>query len=591
MSDKPLPDSTLTKLMRSSAEDEVLHRALRLPARYPKQIALADANGREIETKYMFVSSDPIGEGGTALVFQVRDTQLNAVRALKVLLVDLRSSPAAEERWRRERELLLAMEKVDAPCVPTIYDVGHADGLPVIVMQFVDGVTLSHKLAELSRNSGGLRKDSNYLDKYVRFVVAVMRPLASSLAHIENHFMGTANQGFAHGDLKPSNIVIDERDTGSVTDARLEIEHVWLLDFGEASVRNANEARGITPDYSSPEQLADWASHRSPQVTPATDQYQLGIVLQELLRPVESQGGLWHWRPRHLCAGWRIRHLAQIATRLTARRPPERFTNFKSVSRALERTESLPRRRVGGFAAIIGFVALLAALFAIPLHGSGDRNESRPADMQLAVTAIENEWKRWQQPELATSSREQLEKQLPVQFEQWRSAFGKATADKIVTDLRRRLTHISGGQYELRILSAVPDKYFKRSVAPTDIVIVKLEVENLGFASLHGRISREQRVIFDPDKITFTWQPGIGLGLYIYIRAPKDPQSKDIPAPLGPLELPPQPIDWGLGNNSAGRGIMAIPVNTKCTQFKDDSFSGQFNEKNIDWRLEIRRVQ
>jgi len=243
MSDKPRPDSTLTKLMRSSAEDEVLHRALRLPARYPGKIALTDANGCEIETKYKFISSDPIGEGGTALVFQVRDMQLNVVRALKVLLVDFKSSPAAEERWRRERELLLALEKVDAPCVPTIFDVGLADGLPVIVMQFVDGVTLSNKLAELNQRSGVLSQNSIYLEKYLRFVVSVIRPLASSLAHIENHFAGTGNQGFAHGDLKPSNIVIDERSSDSGNETSLEIGHVWLLDFGEASVRDASEAK------------------------------------------------------------------------------------------------------------------------------------------------------------------------------------------------------------------------------------------------------------------------------------------------------------------------------------------------------------
>ncbi len=274
MSDSGRADSTMTKLMRSSAEDAILHRALTLPIHFPKNIILVDGEGRPIETKYVFESLQPIGEGGTAIVYRVRDTQLGVLRALKVLLVDLRSNPAAEQRWRRERELLLALEKVDAPCVPTIYDVGIAEGLPVIVMQFIDGVTLAKKLTQLNQ-PGATPFTCDNISKYLRFITGIVNPLASSLAHIEKHFAGTEHQGFAHGDIKPSNIIIEPTATDGAAAFSWDAGRVWLLDFGEASVRETAEVRGLTPAYSSPEQLADWASQRSPQITSATDQYQL----------------------------------------------------------------------------------------------------------------------------------------------------------------------------------------------------------------------------------------------------------------------------------------------------------------------------
>jgi len=620
MSDTARPDSTMTKLMRSSAEDAILHRALTLPTRFPGKIILADSDGRSIETKYVFDSAHPIGEGGTAVVYRVRDTQLNVVRALKVLLLDLRSDLAAETRWRRERELLLALEKVDAPCVPTIYDVGIADGLPVIVMQYVDGITLSNKLLQLNQ-PGSAAFTGNNVDNYLRFITGVVSPLASSLAHIEKHFAGTEHQGFAHGDIKPSNIIIEPKATESASALSLDAGRVWLLDFGEASVRDVGDARGLTPAYSSPEQLTDWASQRSPQVTAATDQYQLGVVLQELLRPIESYGNRRHWRLKSISVTWQIRRLSKIAKTMTGRRPADRFVDFHAVSKAFQQVESLPRRRVIASAVLVGTIAMILFLSLLSMRGPVESRDARPMNPQFVATSVENEWNRWQEPQFWGATQPQLDAQLASQVEQWRSSYGKDTADAVTQELRRRLSLLSGGHYVFRILSAIPDDQFNQMSQQfpdqsPDAVTVTLSVNEIDVAKLHGKIVPLQPIMFDATQATFLWKPGQTVQLSIRTetksdrqkreRRDKDRQAHDeavkryeAAQATGERVLPPPPfIDFpdvafsvGIGGNHTNGGVMAIPAETKCLQVEDHSLLGKFDDYSLNWDIEITPIQ
>jgi serine/threonine protein kinase len=638
MSGKTHPDSTMTKLMRSSVEDEILHRALRLPTSYPTQIAFAGSDGHYIETKYSFESPRPIGEGGTAVVYQVRDTQLNVTRALKVLLVDLRSDSVAEQRWRRERELLLALEKVDAPSVPTIYDVGIVDGLPVIVMQFVDGVTLAKKLAQLN-HPDLLPSTPGNIDKYLLFVTGIINPLAASLAHIEKHFAGIEHQGFAHGDIKPSNIIV-EMATKNAASATWDVGRVWLLDFGEASVRDASEARGLTPAYASPEQLTDWASQRSPRITPATDQYQLGIIIQELLRPVEPSAKRCHWSPKAISCAWKIRYLLRVAKMMTARVPADRFTDFKHVSRALERTESLPHRRIGASFALAAMAALLP-LSLLSLRAPSDSRDARPINSQLVMTSVENEWKRWQESQLWGASEQQLEGQLTAQVEQWRAAYGKATADAVNQELRRRLSLLKGGQYVFRIVTAIPDNEFNHlsqqfpGQSP-DALIMTLAINGKNIASFHGTVMPGQPVAFDSDQAAFSWEPGQRVELVIKTETKSERQRREDrdkarkvhdeavkrydaaraqydkdyaiyqaakangervfpphPPGMAPLFFQASVLSFavGIGGNHTDGGVMAIPSETKCVQVESRLFVGKFDDHSINWHIEVSSTQ
>ena len=491
MSDEPRRSSTMTRLLRSSAEDALLHRALALPERYRDRIAFANPGDPPAATKYAFVSPQPIGEGGTAVVYRVRDTQLNVDRALKVLLVDLTPETEAEKRWRRERELLIALEKVDAPCVPTICDVGMVDGLPVIVMQFVEGITLASKLHELGPQHICRAND---VEKYLRFVMSLIIALAKSFDHIEKEFSGTPYHGFAHGDIKPSNIVVEPK--GENADAfSWEIGRVWLLDFGEASIQSLGEPRGLTPAYSSPEQLAAWAEQRSPRITAATDQYQLGVVLQELLRPIEFHRNRWHRSLKLTLSSWQIQHLSRVAGKMTARRPTDRFADFRSTLGALQRTESLPRRRgMLSAAALAAACVVLVLILSLAHRAPADSRDSRPLDSGLVETSVENEWKRWQSLDLRRATRQQLDRQLAVQLEEWRSAYGKATADAVVEELRRRSALLSGGQYSLQVIGAVPDDGFNQRAErfpdqSPDTVLVMLSVDELEVGKLRRKSS------------------------------------------------------------------------------------------------------
>ncbi len=330
------PDSTMTKLMRSSAEDAILHRALTLPTQFPGKIVLVDNDGRSTETKYVFESSDPVGEGGTAIVYRVRDVRLNVIRALKVLLVDLGSDPAAAQRWQREQQLMVALERVNAPCIPTIHDVGVIDGLPAIVMQFVEGVTLAERMPQLSAitNVEPTRRD---VKRRLDSILDHISPLIRSLAHVEKHFAGTEYEAFAHGDIKPSNIIV-EPALADETKARKKVHRVWLLDFGEASFRPTDGSRGLTPAYASPEQLADWAAKQVPRISKATDQYQLGLIFRELMNPVRA--ATTFTQPRAM------RDLLRIAEKMTARQPEDRFPTFGSIRKAIRKAQARWQPRV-----------------------------------------------------------------------------------------------------------------------------------------------------------------------------------------------------------------------------------------------------
>ena len=76
----------MTNLMRGSAEDDILHRALRLPSTFPAHLDFLGADGCPLPTKYAFESPYPIGEGGTSLVYRVKDTGKCRVRRKTALV-------------------------------------------------------------------------------------------------------------------------------------------------------------------------------------------------------------------------------------------------------------------------------------------------------------------------------------------------------------------------------------------------------------------------------------------------------------------------------------------------------------------------
>ena len=189
-----------------------------------------------------------IGRGGMGAVYAVeRSDGAYAQRAALKLIRSAADSPAARERFLRERQLLAQLRH---PNIATLLDGGFSDdGDPYFVMEFVDGAPIDQWC------------DTRKLD--LRQRVQLFAQVLDAVAHAHRNLV-------IHRDLKPSNLLVDG-------DGRVK-----LLDFGIAKQLEGGDAtatsdRTLTFEYASPEQL-----HAAP-VTTATDIWQLGIVLHRLL--------------------------------------------------------------------------------------------------------------------------------------------------------------------------------------------------------------------------------------------------------------------------------------------------------------------
>ena len=193
---------------------------------------------------------DELGRGAMGSVFRARDPAMDRIVAIKTILTAaLASEQANEFRQRFYREARAAGALAHPGIVP-VFDVGEDDGMPFLVMEFVDGQTLADAMKKGERSS---------LDR----VCEIGQKVAEALGYAHSH-------GVVHRDIKPANILLTSRQAYGEERPKITDFGVAKLTAGEATT--SGQLLG-TPAFMPPEQFT------GAPIDGRTDLFSLGVIL------------------------------------------------------------------------------------------------------------------------------------------------------------------------------------------------------------------------------------------------------------------------------------------------------------------------
>jgi WD40 repeat protein/tRNA A-37 threonylcarbamoyl transferase component Bud32 len=300
---------------------------------------------------------EEIARGGMGVVYKARQTSLNRVVALKMILAGQLASEADVRRFQAEAT---AAANLDHPHIVPIHEVGEHEGQHYFSMKLVEGGSLSQKIPTLLGDPPA--------------AVALLAKVARAVHHAHQ-------RGILHRDLKPANVLLDRDGEPLVTD--------FGLAKSVASDRGMTQSGAIvgTPGYMAPEQ-----ARAEKQLSTAVDVFALGAILYELLTgrppfqgqtPLDTILHVLHEepsRPRSLVAGIDV-DLETICLKCLEKEPARRYGSAEALAQDLTRWlrgEPIEARPVGGPERLVRWcrrnpvvAGLVGAVVVLLVAGSG----------------------------------------------------------------------------------------------------------------------------------------------------------------------------------------------------------------------------